>query len=270
MCLKPQIRLQCGIKNLMDKNISKTHIKTILYILGLMFLLLPISFAADSPSIPMMVSNAVNGDVTYSLNIKILVALALLSVLPALLMTMTAFTRIVIVMSILRQAIGMANVPSNQIIIGLSLIMTVYVMMPMLSKVNEASLQPYLSGTLSEEKALNEASIYFKQFMIKQTRKADLHLFAKLSNTKSQSNDYPLYVLMPAFVTSELKTAFQIGFLIFLPFLIIDLVTASVLMSMGMMMLSPMIISLPFKLLFFVLVNGWTLMITSLISSFRA
>lgn len=195
--------------------------------------------------------------------------MGLLTVLPALLMTMTAFMRIIIVFSILKQALGISNVPSNQIVIGLSLIMTVYVMMPIISKINDTSLQPYLAGTLSEEKALGTAGELAKTFMLKQTRKADLNMFSNLATHKGAVKPYPLYVLMPAFITSELKTAFQIGFLIFLPFLIIDLVTASVLMSMGMMMLSPMVISLPFKILFFVMVDGWALMVTSLISSFR-
>lgn len=224
---------------------------------------------AETASIPLLLSKTVNGEVTYSLSIKILMVMGLLTVLPALLMTMTAFTRIIIVFSILRQALGIPNVPSNQIVIGLSLIMTIYVMMPMLTKVNETSLQPYLAGKATEENAIETAGELVKTFMLKQTRKADINMFANLSNHKIIDQQYPFYVLMPAFITSELKTAFQIGFLIFLPFLIIDLVTASVLMSMGMMMLSPMVISLPFKILFFVMVNGWALMVTSLISSFR-
>lgn len=232
------------------------------------FLLAQQAFATSLPSIPVMVSTAHKADVTYSLNIKILAVMALLSVLPALLITMSAFTRIIIVFSILRQALGVPNVPSNQIMLGLALIMTVYVMMPTLEKINEFSIQPYLNGTISEEKALENSGEWIKKFMIKHTRKADLSLFISLSNKKMTHSDYPLFVLMPAYITSELKTAFQIGFLIFLPFLIIDLVTASVLMSMGMMMLSPMVISLPFKILFFVLVDGWLLIVTSLISSF--
>jgi flagellar biosynthetic protein FliP len=147
--------------------------------------------------------------------------------------------------------------------------MTIYVMMPILSKINDTSLQPYLSGQATEEHALETGGELLKGFMLKQTRKADLYMFANLASHKISDKNYPFFILMPAFITSELKTAFQIGFLIFLPFLIIDLVTASVLMSMGMMMLSPMVISLPFKILFFVMVDGWALMVTSLISSFR-
>lgn len=223
---------------------------------------------ADIATIPLLVSKTVDGNVTYNLSVKILIVMALLTVLPALLMTMTAFMRIIIVFSILKQALGVTNVPSNQIVIGLSLIMTVYVMMPILTQVNDRSLQPYLAGKLSEERAIETAGELAKIFMLKQTRKTDLNMFSNLANHKV-SGPTPFFVLMPAFITSELKTAFQIGFLIFLPFLIIDLVTASILMSMGMMMLSPMIISLPFKILFFVMVDGWALMVTSLISSFR-
>lgn len=228
------------------------------------------TFADTGASIPLLTSKALNnGDVTYNLSIKIIFVMALLTVLPALLMTMTAFTRIVIVFSILRQALGITNVPSNQIVLGLSLIMTVYVMMPIVTKINETSVQPYLASKITEEIAVQRAGDLVKIFMLKQTRKADLTMFSNLANHKVSNKNYPFFVLMPAFITSELKTAFQIGFLIFLPFLIIDLVTASVLMSMGMMMLSPMIISLPFKILFFVMVDGWALMIKSLISSFR-
>lgn len=224
---------------------------------------------ANLPSIPLITANSSAGDVTYNVSIKILMSIALLTVLPALCMTMTSFTRIIIVFSILRQALGIPNVPSNQILIGLALIMTTYVMMPIFSNINQSSIEPYLNGTMTEEKALQSAGAELRDFMLKQTRKADLNMFIKLSETKIQADNYPFHVILPAFITSELKTAFQIGFLIFLPFLIIDLVTASVLMSMGMMMLSPMVISLPFKLLFFVMVNGWSLMVTSLVNSFR-
>lgn len=227
-------------------------------------------YAENTSTIPLIIaSSGKASDVTYSLSIKILAVMALLSVLPALLITMSAFTRIIIVFSILRQALGVPNVPSNQILLGLALIMTGYVMMPTFEKINEFSIQPYMNGKINEQQALENSGEFMKKFMVKYTRKADLNLFVGLSNKKIIDNNYPLFVLMPAYITSELKTAFQIGFLIFLPFLIIDLVTASVLMSMGMMMLSPMVISLPFKILFFVLVDGWLLITTSLISSFR-
>lgn len=222
-----------------------------------------------APTIPLVVSKQVGSTVSYNLSIKIILVMAVLSVLPALLITMTAFTRIIIVMSILRQAIGIPNVPSNQILIGLSLIMTLFVMMPFIQKANDQCFDPYMAGKIHEQEAFASANTIIKSFMIKQTRKDDLHVFVNLSKTAIKNNDIPLLVLMPAYITSELKTAFEIGFLIFLPFLIIDLVVSSILMSMGMMMLSPMVISLPFKLLFFVLVNGWTLVVTSLITSFR-
>ncbi|KTD00121.1 flagellar biosynthesis protein FliP [Legionella geestiana] len=224
---------------------------------------------ADSPSLTLLTSKTQGGEVTWNLSIKILAAMALLTLLPALIMTTTAFTRIIIVFSILRQAIGIPNVPGNQILIGLALMMTLYVMAPVAARINDAGITPWMNGQITETEAFEKIGGELRGFMLKQTRKADLGLFARLSKTPVKNGEYPLSIIMPAFLTSELKTAFQIGFLIFLPFLIIDLVTASVLMSMGMMMLSPMVISLPFKLLFFVLVDGWTLMLSSLVTSFR-
>ena len=241
-------------------------------IIGLSLLLMSIPFLAyaDGPSIPLLVTQQNANSVSYSLSVKIVALMALLTVLPALLITMTAFTRIVIVLAILRQALGIPNVPSNQILIGLSLILTLFVMLPIVDKVNTTSIQPYLAGKQTEEQALTTTVDLLKGFMLKQTRKSDLKVFTDLAKMKMQvGSSYPFLVILPAYITSELKTAFEIGFLVFLPFLIIDLVVASILMSMGMMMLSPMIISLPFKLLFFILVDGWGLVITSLISSFR-
>lgn len=236
----------------------------------LLLLLLSINTFAATESIPMVVASQAGAGVTYSLSIKIIAVMALLTVLPALVITMSAFTRIIIVMAILRQALGIPNVPSNQILIGLSLIMSLFVMMPFIQKVNDDAYTPYVDGKLNEQQAITNGGSILKSFMMKQTRKTDLLVFTKLAKQNNQINgDIPLLVLMPAFITSELKTAFEIGFLIFIPFLIIDLVVASVLMSMGMMMLSPMVISLPIKLLFFVLVNGWDLIVTSLITSFR-
>lgn len=221
-------------------------------------------------SIPFLVSKESHGIVSYNLSLKILAVMTVLTVLPALLMTMTAFTRIIIVLAIVRQAIGIPNVPSNQILIGLSLIMTLFVMSPIIQKINTAGVQPYLNGKITEEQAFDASATVMKTFMLKQTRKIDLKIFSDMSKTAFDiNNNYSLLILMPAFITSELKTAFEIGFLILLPFLIIDIVIASILMSMGMMMLSPMIISLPFKILFFVMVNGWTLIVTSLVNSFR-
>lgn len=241
-------------------------------ILFLLLLILPFqdAIAAAVQSVPMIVAKQSNGAVSYSLSIKILAVMTVLTVLPALLITMSAFTRIIIVLAIVRQAIGIPNVPSNQILIGLSLIMTLFVMMPVLQKINDVGVQPYMDGKANEQQAFNASAEVLKTFMLKQTRKTDLHMFTELSkNRLAAGSDYSILVIMPAFITSELKTAFEIGFLILLPFLIMDLVIASILMSMGMMMLSPMVISLPFKILFFILVDGWSLIVTSLITSFR-
>ena len=237
-----------------------------------LLLLLPqaYAYAGDvTQSIPVLLSKETAAGTSYSLSLKIIALMTILTVLPALLITTSAFTRIIIVLAILRQALGIPNIPSNQIIIGLSLIMTLFVMMPVLEKVNSESIEPYLQSKINEEQAFNASTGLLKTFMLKQTRKTDLKVFTELSHRQFQEGDFPLLVLMPAFITSELKTAFEIGFLIFLPFLIIDLVISSVLMSMGMMMLSPMVISLPFKILFFVLVDGWSLVVTSLVTSFR-
>ena len=211
-----------------------------------------------------------DGSIEYSLSIKILAAMTVLTLLPALLMTITSFTRVIIVLAVLRQAIGMPNIPTNQILIGLSLLITIFIMSPVINKVNTEAVQPYLNEEITEQQALDRAISPFRQFMMKQTREDDLTLFLKMTDndTSLTGKDVPLPVLMTSFVTSELKTAFQIGFLLFIPFLIIDLVVASILMSMGMMMLSPLVISLPFKVMLFVLVNGWVLVIGTLSSSF--
>lgn len=248
-------------------SIRRTYI---LAIISVMLIFGMTNVYAEMKDIPLVVASQKGNVTSYSISIKILAAMTMLTVLPALLITTTAFTRIIIVMAILRQAIGIPNVPSNQILIGLSLIMTLFVMLPVIDKVNSESLQPYLENKIDEQTALTAVVGELKGFMLKQTHKKDLKLFYDLSRTKvKDSNDHPLLVVLPAYITSELKTSFQIGFLIFIPFLIIDLVVASILMSIGMMMLSPMIISLPFKILFFVLVDGWGLIATSLITSFR-
>lgn len=225
---------------------------------------------ANDFTIPFMIAKQAGASTSYTLSLKIVALMTALTVLPALLITMSAFTRIIIVFSILRQGLSIANVPSNQILIGLALIMTLYVMMPVLQKMNTAGLQPYLQGQIDEQTAFTTTGDLLKRFMLKQTRKADLKVFSELAHvTYSSDSNVSFFVLMPAFITSELKTAFEIGFLVLLPFLVIDIVVASILMSMGMMMLSPTIISLPFKILFFVLVDGWTLLLTSLVTSFR-
>lgn len=245
--------------------------KTLLLTCFLAFFLGPwLAAQAATTSLPAVtVSQAPGGGQTYSVNLQILLFMTLLSVLPGLLMAMTAFTRIIIVLSILRQAIGMAQTPTNQILIGIALFMTFFVMSPVFNQINEQALQPYLADKLEFPQAMIKAQEPLRLFMLNQTRKNDLSLFQKFSNQSYVSlTDVPMTVLIPAFVTSELKTAFQIGFILFLPFLIIDLVVASVLMAMGMMMLSPLIISLPFKIMLFVMVDGWTLVLGSLASSF--
>ncbi|MFA5985188.1 MAG: flagellar type III secretion system pore protein FliP [Methylococcaceae bacterium] len=210
------------------------------------------------------------GNQTYTVTIQILVLMTLLTVLPALLLSMTAFTRVIIVMSLLRQALGAGQAPSNQILVGLSLFLTLFIMTPVFEKINTEAVQPYMEEKISEIEALEKASLPFRQFMLKQTREADLDMFMRISGKPAPNTpeEVPFTLLVPAYMTSELKTAFQIGFLIFLPFLIIDLVVASVLLSMGMVTLSPLIISLPFKIMLFVLADGWSLMIEMLAASF--
>ncbi|MFK7795437.1 MAG: flagellar type III secretion system pore protein FliP [Gammaproteobacteria bacterium] len=216
------------------------------------------------------VETTVDGDQKYSLSLQALVLMTVLSLLPAALLMMTSFTRIIIVLAILRQALGTAQTPSNQILLGLALFVTVFIMSPVLQEINETAAQPYYAETISANQAIQLAKKPVMEFMMAQTREADISMFIEMSGIEGIDGpeNVPLTVLLPSFVTSELKTAFQIGFLVFLPFLIIDLVVASVLMSMGMMMLSPLIISLPFKLMLFVMVDGWSMIIGSLASSF--
>ncbi len=236
----------------------------------LFFILLPITVQAAPLSLPAVtVQPGVDGAQSYSVNLQILIFMTILSVLPGLLMAMTAFTRIIIVLSILRQAIGMAQTPTNQILIGIALFMTYFVMSPVFNKINDTAIQPYMAEKMDFPQALSNAQIPLREFMLNQTRKNDLSLFKQFARVESAPlNEVPMSVVIPAFITSELKTAFQIGFILFLPFLIIDLVVSSVLMAMGMMMLSPLIISLPFKIMLFVMVDGWTLVLGSLASSF--
>ena len=210
------------------------------------------------------------GGQVYSVPVQTLLFFTALTFLPALLLLMTSFTRIVIVLSLLRQALGTQSSPPNQVLIGLALFLTLFIMAPVLDRVYNDSYVPFAAKKIDFEQAMQRAEKPIKQFMLKQTREPDLALFLKLSKSEAVASpeEVPLRVLVPAFVTSELKTAFQIAFLVFIPFLIIDMVVASVLMSMGMMMLSPVLIALPFKLMLFVLADGWTLLISSLVASF--
>ena len=238
--------------------------------LALFLLLVPMVAVAET-GIPAFTSTpAPGGGQNYSLSLQTLILLTSLTFLPAVLLMMTAFTRIIIVLSLLRQALGTLQSPPNQVLIGLSLFLTFFVMAPVFDKINNEALQPYLADQMNVMQALEKGSGPLKEFMLQQTRQEDLALFVKLSKTPPLQGPeaVPLKVLVPAYVISELKTAFQIGFVIFIPFLIIDMVVASVLMSMGMMMLSPVTISFPFKLMLFVLVDGWSLLIGSLVQSF--
>ena len=218
------------------------------------------------------VTTGADGAQTYTLTLQVLILMTALTLLPSILLAMTSFTRIIIVLAILRQALGTAQTPSTQVLIALALFMTAFIMTPVIDRIHADAIDPYLNEQIGFGDALGKAQVPLREFMLAQTRESDLKLFADMSNTGQIAGPAttPFTILVPAFVTSELKTGFQIGFLIFLPFLVIDLVVASVLMSMGMMMLSPLIISLPFKLMLFVLVDGWAMIVGSLAASFYA
>jgi len=225
--------------------------------------------AAQPGTLPLVIGQGPGGT-SYSVPIQTLLFFTALSFLPAVLLLMTAFTRIVIVLSLLRQALGTQAAPPNQVIIGLSLFLTFFVMSPVFDRIYQQAWQPYSAGTLPADQALQRGVQPLREFMLKNTRQADVQLFARLAKLPAEvkGEDVPLSVLVPAFVTSELKSAFQIGFMIFIPFLIIDMIVASVLMSLGMMMLSPVLVALPFKLMLFVLADGWNLLLGSLAASF--
>ncbi len=210
------------------------------------------------------------GNAPLSLSLQVLIIMGLLSILPGILLMMTSFTRIIIVLSILRQALGLQQTPPNQVLVGLSLFLSFFIMAPVLNEMNVNAIQPYAAGKIGATQMIETAGKPLHAFMLRQTRMKDISMFSKIakSGPYAKPADVPYSVLLPSYVTSELKTAFQIGFLIFLPFIVIDLIVASVLMSLGMMMVSPTIISLPFKLLLFVLVDGWALTMGSLANSF--
>lgn len=225
--------------------------------------------AVPFPTIQIGLGDA-EGPGQVSVLLQIIALLTILTLAPAILIMMTSFTRLAVAFSFLRHALGTHQMPPNQIIIGLSLFLTFFIMMPVWQKVNQNAVQPYLSEEISEEKALEEAINPVREFMFKQTRKTDLALFLRMGEIKKPNNpsEVPTIVLIPAFIISELKTAFIIGFVLYIPFLIIDMVVASILLSMGMMMLPPIMISLPFKLMLFVLIDGWNLIVGSLVKSF--
>lgn len=233
--------------------------------------LLPVDVLHAQTGLPAIsVTKGAGGAETYTLSIQVLALMTALTFIPAALMMMTSFTRIIIVLSILRQALGLMQAPSSQTLVGLSLFLTFFIMAPVFDRVYQDAVEPYMKEKLSFENAIEKAGGPIKTFMLGQTRENDISMFARISGKKEieSAQHVPFSILLPAFVTSELKTAFQIGFLLFIPFLIIDLVVSSVLMSMGMMMLSPMIISLPFKIMLFVLVDGWNIVMGTLASSF--
>ena len=235
------------------------------------------AFAAAALEVPALTLTGGEEGQTQSLTIslQILLLMTFLTLLPSAVIMLTAFTRIVVVFAILRQAIGLQQTPSNQILVGLALFLSIFVMSPVFEQVNEVAVQPYLAETITPEEAVTAAAVPLKDFMLSQTRESDLALFVGLAKEQptidlNDLDSVDFFVLVPAFMTSELKTAFQIGFMLFIPFLVIDMVVASVLMSMGMMMLSPLIISLPFKIMLFVMVDGWVLIMGTLANSFGA
>ena len=220
-------------------------------------------------NLPLLIGQGAGG-ASYSVPIQTLLFFTALGFLPAVLLMMTAFTRIVIVLSLLRQAIGTPTAPPNQVIVGLSLFLTFFVMSPTLDKVYNQAYLPFSKNEINFDEALKRGQVPMREFMLKQTRQSDMQLFSKLAKlpADTKTEDVPFRVLVPAFVTSELKSAFQIGFMIFIPFIVIDMVVASALMSLGMMMLSPVLVALPFKLMLFVLADGWNLLLGSLAASF--
>lgn len=233
-----------------------------------LLLITPSAYAL--PEIPMMTSTSPQGTETYSASIEILILLTLLTFLPALLLTMTSFMRIIIILGLLRQALGISQTPSNQILIGISLFMTMFIMAPVLNHIQDEALTPYLDQEIPLQQAIKNAGKPLHEFMLNQTRKDDINFFVNLANTKNINTreEIPFTILVPAYMTSELQTAFQIGFLLFIPFLVIDLIVSTTLMAMGMMMVSPMIFSLPLKIMLFVLINGWHLVFQTLANSF--
>ena len=259
------------------------HRHALLFMAGLLAMLISASplFAQVAPPQPSAQPSALGGLIqlaggekgtAFSLSLQVLLLMTLLTLLPSVLLMMTAFVRIIVVLAILRQAIGLQQAPPNQLMVGLALFLTFFVMQPWFNQINESALQPFVANQMPAEQAIGRAGDILHGFMMQHTRTTDLNLFAGLANAPpfASDADVPMRILLPAFATSELKTAFQIGILLFLPFLIIDLVVASVLMSLGMMMVSPVLIALPFKLMLFVAVDGWALVTASLARSFAS
>jgi flagellar biosynthesis protein FliP len=251
------------------KKITSIHL--VYFTVIALFMFASTAFAAEDLSMSALkLTTNPDGSQEYSVTLQILIFMTALGFIPAAVIMMTSFTRIVVVMSILRQAFGLQQTPSNQVIIGLTLFMTLFIMTPVYNKINETAIQPYLAEQMTSVEAIDSAKVPLRAFMLEQTRLKDLDTLAQMAGITQvdKPTDLPMTVIIPAFVISELKTAFQIGFMLFIPFLIIDLVVASILMAMGMMMLSPMIVSLPFKLMLFVLIDGWNLVIGTIASSY--
>jgi flagellar biosynthesis protein FliP len=237
----------------------------------LLFFLAALPAAAQAPGLSLQVGGLTDAGPDMVVAIEILFLMTLLTLAPALLIMATSFTRIIVILHFVRQALGTQQLPPNQLLIGLALFLTFFIMRPALDEMNQEALQPYLARDITQSEAIAKAQVPFKAFMLKHAASEDLALFVRLSGMKRPrtSEDLPISVVLPAFMISELKIGFQVGFLIYLPFLIIDMVVASVLMSMGMLMLPPIMISLPFKILLFVLVDGWNLIVRTMVEGFR-
>lgn len=258
------------MKEIIEKQTGKSLWLIILFVYVLLFYSTNIFADFKIPSLDLRLSETDNPDNIVPA-MKIVGILTVLSIAPAILLMMTSFTRILIVLSFVRQAIGTQTMPPNQVVIGLSLFLTFFTMSPILDKINDSAITPYMEKKITQEEALNEVLTPMRAFMTKQTRESDLGLFYNIrgSDKPASPADIPITTLIPAFMISELKTAFQVGFLIYIPFLIIDMVISSILMAMGMMMLPPTVVSLPFKIILFVLADGWSMIVNSLVKSFN-
>ena len=267
--------------NIMGKLLKHSLRLKNVFFLGCLFSLSILSFdnafaqsALETSLSGLPVLNVINGDgeagTTYSLSLQILALMTALTVLPSLVLGMTSFTRVIIVLSILRQAMGTQQTPPNQVLIAIALFLTFFIMAPTFETLYDDAISPYLDGEMTADVALSDGTNVMKRFLVQNTRITDLNMFSDMVGISNYDSPeaVPLSVLLPAFITSELKTAFQIGFLLFLPFLVIDMVIASILMSLGMMMLSPMLVAMPFKLLLFVLVDGWSMTVGSLVATY--
>lgn len=267
--------------NIMGKLLKHSLRLKNVFFLGCLFSISILSFdnafaqsALETSLSGLPVLNVINGDgeagTTYSLSLQILALMTALTVLPSLVLGMTSFTRVIIVLSILRQAMGTQQTPPNQVLIAIALFLTFFIMAPTFETLYDKAISPYLDGEMTADVALSDGTNVMKRFLVQNTRITDLNMFSDMVGISNYDSPeaVPLSVLLPAFITSELKTAFQIGFLLFLPFLVIDMVIASILMSLGMMMLSPMLVAMPFKLLLFVLVDGWSMTVGSLVATY--